>query len=509
MALVNNAGKLTADCDCVTMPYDLGKRDFSGVLSLMKQRQVVIGMDLGTGGARVVACDRDGTIVASGQQALSHSSSGGAPGHCEQDTSDWWDTTARALRQLVSELGAGSRPLALAVDSTSGTIVPVDENSNALSSALMHNDTRAGNEAVEVGAIAGHPVSATFALPKAVWIRRHLLEVFSRTSRFVHEADFIVGKLTGEFGVSDTFNVLKMGYDLHQEKWPAFIETKLGIPLKMLPKVVEPGALIGTVSADASRRTGIPEGTPVVAGATDSNAAFFASGATREGEWNSTLGTSLALKGISRTHIADPLGRVYCHRHPERLWLPGSASNTGADCMRVLFDREYESLNERVAERLPSRLVVYPLVRKGERFPFINHDAVGFIVGNPVDKLDLLAGYMEGVAYVERWGYEVLESLGAPVSETVYATGGGSQSDTWLRIRANVLDRVLMRAAVAESAMGAAIIAASRTMYSSLSEASSNMVKVEFEVEPERATAERYDVLYARFRDEMKKRGYG
>lgn len=475
----------------------------------MKGRKVVIGIDLGTGGARVVASDRDGNITASGEQPLAEPSPARPAGYCEQDTSDWWYATATALGQVASGLAGDSRPLAIAVDSTSGTIVPVDENGNALAPAIMHNDTRASRQADEVAAAAGHPVSATFALPKALWIKQETPDVFRRTTRFVHETDFVVGKLTGTFDVSDTFNVLKMGYDLNEDKWPEFIETKLGIPLKMLPEVVEPGEVIGRVSGEASEETGIPKGTPVVAGATDSNAAFFASGATCEGEWNSTLGTSLAFKGISRSYITDTLGRVYCHRHPERLWLPGSASNTGADCMRVMFGNEYESLNETVVGHFPSRLIVYPLVRKGERFPFIDEDAGGFIVGDPTDRLNLFAAYMEGVAYVERWGYELFESLGAPVGDTVYATGGGARSDVWLGVRANVLNRVIARSAVAESAMGAAIIAASRTMYASLSEASRNMVKLDLKIEPEPHTARRYDELYARFRQETSKRGYG
>ena len=364
----------------------------------MKGREVVIGIDLGTGGARVVASDRNGNVTASGEQPLAEPSPARPAGYCEQDTSDWWHATATALRQVASGLARDSRPLAVAVDSTSGTIVPVDENGNALAPAIMHNDTRASRQADEVAAAAGHPVSATFALPKALWIKQETPDVFRRTTRFVHETDFVVGKLTGTFGVSDTFNVLKMGYDLNEDKWPEFIETKLGIPLKMLPEVVEPGEVIGTVSSEVSEETGIPKGTPVVAGATDSNAAFFASGATCEGEWNSTLGTSLAFKGISRSYITDTLGRVYCHRHPERLWLPGGASNTGADCMRVMFGNEYESLNETVGGHFPSRLIVYPLVRKGERFPFIDEDAGGFIVGDPTDRLNLFAAYMEGVA---------------------------------------------------------------------------------------------------------------
>jgi len=456
-----------------------------------------------------VASDRHGTIAASATQPLPEPSPPQAPGYCEQDTSGWWETTARALRELVSRLAGSVQVVAAAVDSTSGTVVPIDQNGTALMPAIMHNDTRASSQAEEVAAVAGHPVSATFALPKLLWVKQESLGVFRRARRFVHATDFVVAKLTGEFGVSDSFNVLKMGFDLRQNRWPEFIEAKLGIPLRMLPRVVEPGETIGTVSANGSHETGLPKGTPVVAGATDSNAAFFASGAAGEGEWNSTLGTSLAFKGISQSYISDALGRVYCHRHPEGLWLPGSASNTGADCIRTVFGNDYEPLEGKVAPNLPSRLLVYPLVRKGERFPFIDHDAAGFVLGHPASELSLLAGYMEGVAYIERWGYELFESLGAPVRDTIYATGGGARSDIWLQVRANVLDRKIARASVAESAMGAAIIAASRTMYDSVSDASRYMVTLDLEIEPQPQAVDVYRDSYDRFREEMSKRGYG
>jgi sugar (pentulose or hexulose) kinase len=485
------------------------KQKPSGLGNSMKQHEVVVGIDLGTGGARIVASDRHGTIAASATQQLPEPPPAQGPGYCEQDPSGWWETTAHALRQLVSQLAGSVRVVAAAVDSTSGTVVPIDEHGTALTPAIMHNDTRASSQADEVAAITGHPVSATFALPKLLWLKQESPAVFRRARRFVHATDFVVGKLTGEFGVSDSFNVLKMGYDLRQDRWPEFIEAKLGVPLRMLPKVVEPGEVIGAVSAKASHETGLSKGTPVVAGATDSNAAFFASGAAGEGEWNSTLGTSLAFKGVSRSYISDALGRVYCHRHPEHLWLPGSASNTGADCIRTVFGSDYEALEGEVAAHLPSRLLVYPLVRKGERFPFIDHDAAGFVLGHPASELALLAGYMEGVAYVERWGYEVFESLGAPVRDTLYATGGGARSETWLQVRANVLDRRIARASVAESAMGAAIIAASRTMYDSVSEASGSMVRLDLEIEPQPQAVDVYRDLYDRFRNEMCKRGYG
>jgi len=109
----------------------------------------------------------------------------------------------------------------------------------------------------------------------------------------------------------------------------------------------------------------------VVAGATDGTASFIASGAVAPGEWNSTLGTTLVVRGVSRELIKDPSGGVYCHAHPMGYWLPGGASSTGGECLKHSFPGEdWAALDREALARAPTALVVYPLARVGERLPF-------------------------------------------------------------------------------------------------------------------------------------------
>jgi hypothetical protein len=138
---------------------------------------------------------------------------------------------------------------------------------------------------------------------------------------------------------------------------------------------------------------------PIVAGAIDSNAAFFASGAGGEGDWNVTLGTTLAFKGIAQKSIEDPQGRVYCHRHPDGMWLPGGASNTGADWIKKEFEGRYQDYPVDAGDP-PAKALVYPLVRQGERFPFLNNQAAGFVINSTGNKADLSRGLKLGLATV-------------------------------------------------------------------------------------------------------------
>ncbi len=484
---------------------------------------LVLGLDVGTQGARAIVCTETGEIIAQSSSSFSPevAVTGLPEGWFEQYPEVWWEAASQCLRSVVASIREhGHDPgeiASIAVDSTSGTVIPVDAFGNPLRPAIMYNDSRAGAEARECNeagsaftATIGYKFGSSFALPKLLWTKRNEPEVWGRSARIIHAADYIVGRLTGEYGKSDNSNALKTGYDLIENRWPEFISRVLGIEAEKLPSVSSPGEAIGRVSGTCSEATGLAESTLVVGGVSDGTAGFIASGASAVGEWNSTIGTTLVLRGVSEDLIRDPLGRVYCHKHPDGWWLPGGASNVGGECLVKVFPGEdYDALNRQAADLIPSRLICYPLVRQGERLPFINPGAVGFMCGEPDAHPRLYAAYLEGVAFVERWCYELMEELGAPVGDTVYTTGGGAKSLEWMRIRASALNRTLVRPAITESAMGTAVVAASRTIYHSLTEASRKMVRRDVEVGPEPVLVEAYDQGYRAFRAECEARGLG
>jgi xylulokinase len=333
-------------------------------------------------------------------------------------------------------------------------------------------------------------------------------ERLARARWCLSPADLVAGWFSGEWGSSDWTNVLKMGYDLLDLRWPTFISQDLGLPAGLLPRVVAPGTPIGAVSAQAAERTGLPVGARVVAGSTDGVAAQLASGAVSPGDWNSTLGTTLVIKGVSRSLLRDAQGRIYCHRHPEGYWLPGGASSTGAECLAVRFGQDLDALNRAALAHTPSGVVVYPLVRRGERFPFCRPEATGFALDQAADRQCLYAAHLEGIAYVERLAYDVLRDLGASVGGTIHVAGGGIQSEAGLQVRADVLNRRLVAPAVPSAAMGAAVLAAYGHSQDGLSAVARRMVRHTREVTPRPGYHGMYADGYGRFVRACKERGY-
>jgi sugar (pentulose or hexulose) kinase len=446
---------------------------------------LTIGIDLGTQSVRVVLVEEDGTVAGSGSAPLSSIRSDEI--HHEQDPEAWWKAVGEAARKAAEDLG-DREVEGVAICSTSGTVLLADGEGRPLTPAIMYNDGRAAGEAriaqeagEEVWDSLGYRISNSYALPRLLWL---LKNGFGRdAAQMMHSADFIASRLAGEPVATDWSHALKTGYDLVNDRWPEEVLERLEVPVELLPPVVRPGTRIGEVGRVAAEHTGIPAGTPIRAGMTDSCAAQIAAGALEEGRWNSVLGTTLALKGVTCKLLRDPGGVVYCHRHPDGGWLPGGASSTGAGIIPEMFpDADLDELGEKAGRHGPSTAVFYPLATRGERFPFAVPDARSFWVEEPVDEVDRFRAVLEGVAFVERLCFKHLESLGASVSGPVSATGGGAKSKAWSRIRADVLRLPVVVPHSAEASVGMAILA--RAGEGSVTGAASRMSRTQWEFEP-------------------------
>jgi D-ribulokinase len=470
---------------------------------------VWLGLDLGTQSVRAIAVSATGDVLGVGFQRLTSQRDG--PRH-EQNPEEWWRAVAAASHTAVVGVPPGSIR-GVAVDGTSGTILLTDRSGRPLTLGLMYDDTRAVEEARrvnEVGAAVwtslGYRMQPSWALPKLLWLLREYPDLLPG-ARLTHQVDFINRRLVGREVSTDSSTALKTGYELVHVTWPHEILAALGVPEEIMPGVVRPGTQIGTVTTEAAAMTGIPQGTPVIAGMTDGCAAQVGAGALSVGSWNSVLGTTLVLKGVTQELIRDPLGVVYSHRSPVGGWLPGGASSTGAGVLTACFPgRDLDALSEQAAAWEPASVIAYPLVSRGERFPFTAPEAEGFVLGEPTDEIDLYAAMLQGVAFIERLCFDYLDMLGAPTNGDLRLTGGGARSRYWSQIRADILGRQVSIPENAEAALGMAVLAAS--VGRRVSEVASEMVRVREVIDPRPDRSERFREPYIKLIDEFEHRGW-
>ncbi|MFJ1543828.1 FGGY-family carbohydrate kinase [Streptomyces sp. NPDC088246] len=457
-----------------------------------------MGIDLGTQSVRAVVAGDRGEILGSGSAPLAGRRDGVRH---EQRPLDWWTAVCAASRQALRDCPA---PRALAVCATSGTVLLGDRAGRPLTPGLMYDDGRAVAEAAR----ARTPPS--WALPKVMWLLREYGGRAGDSVRVMHQADLVLALLAGTPLPTDSSHALKTGYDLERDAWPHRRFGKLGLPDGLFPDVVRPGRRIGEVGRAAAAETGIPAGTLLVAGMTDGCAAQIASGALTVGSWNSVLGTTLVLKGVTSSPVVDRAGVVYSHRAPDGSWLPGGASGAGGGALAAAFpDADPARMDALAREHEPARVVAYPLVATGERFPFVAPEATGFLLGQPATDAEHWAALLTGVGLVERLCLDYLDLLGAPLYGPLTFTGGAVRSGYWSRLRADILGRSVYIPRYSEPALGMAVLAAyGARATTTLQEAAGRMVRLRHVLRPDPARTARYTGPYLTLVDELERRGW-
>lgn len=445
--------------------------------------RLVAGIDVATADVRVAVAAGDGRVVATSSAPLARPHRP-APGISEQDAGSWWPAVTRALREALA--GTDGEVVALAVSATSGTVVLADRHGEPVGPALLYDDSRAPAPGRWDWLLDGHGAGA-------------------RAAHAWHASDLVVARLTAASPPTDWSHALKTGFDPGAGRWCA-----AGAAADLRPDVLSPTSSAGTVGEEAAAATGLPRGCDVRLGMTDACAAQLGAGADRPGRFVSVLGTTLAVKGASEDRIDDPSSGVYSHRHPDGWWLPGGASNTGAGPLADRFSKdELARLDGRARAHGPASSACYPLTRTGERFPFVAHDAKGFWTAPASGPVDEYRAVLEGVAFVERLGYERLGQLGAPLAGPLRSAGGGSRSDVWTAIRATVLRVPITRPATANTSFGACILAAAGTLHPTLAGATDAMVHDSHaQVGPVAGEIDRLEESYLSFVDAVAERGW-
>jgi D-ribulokinase len=411
--------------------------------------EVVLGVDIGTSGVRIAARDRDGGLKAMASAPLT------APmvdfGRALQDPMLWWAAVAEAFQGLNLE---GLRVLALAVDGTSGTVLPVDGQGSPLGLASMYNDVAEASYVERIKAVAP-PETAAHGATSAL---ARLLPMQQGATRILHQADWLVGQFSGRFDVSDENNGLKSGYDPVHRAWPGWMKD-VGIDFSKLPKVLPAGTPVARILPAVALAFGLPDDVDIVTGTTDGCAAFLASGASEAGDGATSLGTTLTLKLLSATPVFAPHYGIYSHRIGEQ-WLAGGASNSGGAVLRQFFSAEdIARLSPLMDARVPTGLNYYPLPKAGERFPINDPEMAPRILPRPVEDHLFLQGLLEGIAEIEALGYRRLAELGASPLKSIRSAGGGAGNAVWTAIRLQKLGVPAVQSASEHAAMGTARLA--------------------------------------------------
>jgi len=477
--------------------------------------ELVIGLDIGTSSTKAVAVDGAGAVVAAvtGRHGIRQP----RPGWFEQDAQAiWWKQSRQLLAEIMTdELVSRSGIRAVGVSGMGPCLVVCDSNGTALRPAILYGiDMRATAEVEELtrqlGAaaildVAGSALSSQAVGPKLLWLQRHEPEIWARTARWFSASSFLVHRLTGEYLLDHhTASQCDPMYDIRAQDWTADWAAALSSGVA-LPRLAWSGEIAGTVTAQAASSTGLPAGTPVLAGTVDAWAEAHSVGVRHDGDLMVMYGSTLFLIGVDPTAHAHPGLWRTAGLSPQAGTLAAGMATSGllADWVAGLTGKPVGDLIQEAGAVPPGAesLVLLPYLA-GERSPLFDPGARGVVLGLTLahTPAHLMRAALEAVAMGVRHNLEAFDSVRADASGwRAVAVGGGAAGSLWPQLVSDVSGRAQD---IPEQAIGAsygdALLAATAV---GMVPPDTDWTTISRTVQPRPELAELYDRRYGLYRD--------
>ncbi len=486
----------------------------------------LLGIDVGTSGCKVACFSVDGRLLASAYREydIAHPE----PGWAELDANEVWAKTKAALREVASR--TGDDPIrALAVSSLGEAVVPVSEDGEILAPSILNFDVRGqdflGELIPKMAPMAlyhinGNTLGNHYGLTKLMWIRDHRPEVYEWTHKFLPWGSFVTTMLGAEAAVDASLANRTLLLELETGDWSETLLAWAGLDREKLPRVVPSGTAIGTVSTRVAGELGLPQGVVIVSGAHDQCANAVGCGVIDEGRATFGMGTfmcitpvsegrpeasSMITRGLNTEHHAVPGAYVtFIYNQGGSLvkWFRDTFAAEEHRRARMRGEDVYPALFAELPDG-PSGLVVLPHFTTTGPPDFVA-DSSGVIVGLRLEtpRGAILKGILEGTTFYLRSMVDRLPATGIAIDD-FRAVGGGSKSDAWVQLSADILGRPLTRPVVTEAgALGAAIIAGvGGGQFGAYPEAVEAMVKLERTFVPDMAVHEAYTEWYSAYQN--------
>jgi len=481
---------------------------------------LVIGIDVGTGGSRIVIVSEDGHVSVSATVAHAPFTSP-RTAWAEQEPEDWWRASREAIREAVAKSGA--RPSSIRAIGLSGQMhgaVLLDDAGMVVRPAIIWCDQRTEAEcrwltetigAARLLELVSNPALTNFTLPKLLWVRAHEPDAWRRVRRVLLPKDFVRLRLSGEYAtdVADASGTLML--DVARRHWSQEIVDAAKLDASMLPRLFESPEISARVSSEAAAETGLVEGTPIVAGAGDQAAGAVGMGITRPGAVSVTIGTSGVVFAATDRAALDPGGRLhtFCHAIPGRWHVMGVTQAAGLSLgwlrdqlgLTDRGDEAYEMMTREAAAIEPGADgVLWAPYLMGERTPHLDPNVRAALVGLAANHTrgHIIRAVLEGVAFSLRDSFAIFDELRVPV-QRVRLGGGGARSPLWREIQANVYGQPVETVHADEgAAYGAALVAGVGVgIWPSVDEACDRLVRSSVAASPNAGTVsvmnDRYD----------------
>jgi len=483
----------------------------------------LLGIDIGTTGCKAALFSEQGRLLAAAYREYDVRRP--EPGWAELDALEVWAKAQTSIREAIA--GSSSDPVeALSVSSLGEAMVPVTNQRQVLSSSLLNFDVRGEEYLASLNLdsewlyrINGNTLGNHFSLPKLKWVQQHQRETYDRADKFLLWGSFVSHMLGAEPVVDYSLANRTLLFDLASMTWSEELLGLAGIDRSKLPNTAPSGTAIGTVSRDVADSLGLPHTTVLVNGAHDQCANAVGCGVIREGRAVYGMGTFICITPVFG-RLPPATAMIALGLNTEHHAVPGLyvtfIFNQGGSLLKWFRDTfaaaEYRraqaaddifgQLISEMPER-PSTIMALPHWAPTGPPEFVSNSS-GVLAGLRLEtsRGDILKGILEGTTFYLRECLDALPETGIEIAE-FRAVGGGSRSNAWIQLTADIMGRSFLRPQITEAgALGAAIIAGvGCRRFASFEEGVAAMVKPGRTFEPDTRQHELYQARFAQYRE--------
>lgn len=483
----------------------------------------LLGADFGGSAAKITVLREDGCVLATATRE--YPTVYPQNGWTEQNPEELFAAFVETLQDIFSQGIEPERISAIAISAASQTAVYLDTSDRPVRPSIYWTDSRGAEYAEELKARDGEriyqiccnmPTSAR-TITHLRWIREHEPENFRRIAKVMFVKDYIRYRLTGDF-VTDHIDAMgSLLFNVREEVWDAGLCAYAGLRESQLPEVRRPTELVGKISPEMQKHTGLRGNTAVIVGSTDTVMEVYANGAIRPGQMTIKLATAGRICPITRQEIPNPLLINYKHVVPG-LWYPGTGTKSCAASYRwyrdVLCGEERMTgeaagknpyqLMDRAAENIYAcreGIFFHPYLQ-GELTPYFDSALRGSFTGiaSYHTKGHFNRAVLEGVAFSLKDCFEVLKKENVQIDQAILI-GGGAGSRLWSQIVCDCMNIDMVKTKFADSSLGSAMLAGVATgVFSSFEDSVEKCVHIERCLSPEEEAAQIYQEGFVKYK---------
>lgn len=504
----------------------------------------IIAHDMGTSSNKAVMVTVFGEIV--DYSKIEYPMFHPQPNYAEQDPSDWWNAICTTTQDVLSKTGIKpENVVGITFSSQTQSLIPVTKECVPLTHSMSWLDGRSAEIIKEklwtpprilgynifkltnflriTGGSPGH--TGKDQIGKLLWLQKNQPDIFNKAFKFIDAKDYILYQFTGQFVTSVDIAVIWWLLDTRKNKnaWHPKLCKLAGVNINQLAEVKESTAIIGKVTKEAAKKTGLVAGTPVINGAADLSTAVLGSGAIEDGELHICIGTSGWVAGHFEKRKLDIIRYVGCigSAYPQKYFLGMAHQETAGICLEwlknnVLYHEEqlkkessvariYQLLDQLAESVEPGagNLIFTPWMY-GERCPIDDDFVRGGLFNLCLNhsREHIIRAVLEGISFNTRWAMESLENLYSKVEQLNFI-GGGAQSDLWCQIMADITNRTINQVKDPQlaGARGIALLASMSLGYLKSFHEIKKYIQIKQSFTPNRDNRNLYETLYKEFKN--------